>query len=135
MTVLAKVSFNKFLYMRDFEGVKQVYYVKTETEYRMFIVIGPLVYYTTMQKSELLDKDKGIEDTDLARDYAIDVFEQTYIRDGIEVEEFYLPKLFPSDKFDDVEFSIMPEVDARGGSDDSEEHSETGAESKEDIIN
>ena len=135
MTVLVKVSFDRFLYMRDFEGVKQVYCVETDTEFRLFIVIGQLVYFSTMQKADLLTEDKGIEDTDLARQYAIEVFEQTYIRDAIKVEEFYLPKLFPSAEFDKVDFSIMPEVDARGGSDDTEEHSETGAESKEDIIN
>jgi len=96
---MIRVNLERFIWYRDFQTKKQVFYIEDEKEFRFFMQSPELIVATRISKEEIF-KDLP-EDSDLARDFALYAFKKTYLgADAIQVDEYYLPLMVSSEDFE-----------------------------------
>lgn len=97
MTVIVKVDFNKFLKMKDHYHTQfQLFYVETETKFKMFMFFPNLIYYTSLLKKDIATEEPSVLGgkkplSEIEVQYKMDAFRKTYLSDGLKVEEVLVP--------------------------------------------
>ena len=97
MTVVVKVEFDKFLRMKDHYHTRfQLYYVETETKFKMFMFFPDFAYYTSILKGDIAARDRSVLEggrplSEIEIEFKMNAFRQTYLSDGINVSEVLLP--------------------------------------------
>jgi len=88
MTGVAILTFSKFMALVNIGHVRfQIYAVEDETQFRLFTFYQNLTYFCKIKKELLLEE----RDTAIEREYKIEMFRTTALKDAIYVEDILLP--------------------------------------------
>ena len=88
MTGVAVITFSKFMALVNIGHTRfQIYAVEDPTKFRLFVFYQDLVYFCRVEKKTLFEEGDSGE----SKEFKLNMFRQTYLKDAIYVEDMLLP--------------------------------------------